>query len=251
MAGIGSSIRALVVETRPHATADPFPALVGEGCTVRIYYGRPTEREWAMDRPDDLAVLFIDPDRAADLALVARLARAGVRHLLVVLPATSVDGSNVAASLDAGACCYIRDSDGPAAFRAFIHALIRTDLHGQLRRDAEKRVTVVRDLEIDSGRRAAFYGETKVRLTDTEFQLLEYLAQQAGIAVTHESAYGIVNHGSAPTAEPGAAVKVYVGRIRKKLEAAGAPRDMIVNIHGCGYMLEPKPELARPPRAKR
>jgi DNA-binding response OmpR family regulator len=90
------------------------------------------------------------------------------------------------------------------------------------------------DLVVDRGARAVRVAGREVTLGATEFRLLEYLATNAGIAVTRaqilERVWGEDFDGSSNV------VDVYVSAVRKKLAAVGA-RDCIATVWGVGYSL--------------
>ena len=72
------------------------------------------------------------------------------------------------------------------------------------------------DLEIDRARRLVIQGGREVRLTPTEFALLELLAGQAGRPVTLRQIIGTVWRGAPATTND--TVRVHVGSLRRKLE---------------------------------
>jgi len=70
-------------------------------------------------------------------------------------------------------------------------------------------------------------------LTATEFNLLAYLATNAGRLLTHES---ILTHVWGPEAAGRTEyLRVFIGQLRKKLEANPRRPRMILNEPGIGY----------------
>jgi len=134
--------------------------------------------------------------------------------------------------LDAGADDYL-----PKPF-AFDELLAR--LRALTRRAPSERPArlEVGDLVIDPATRAVSRAGTAVALTAREFAVLEYLARHQGQAVTRtrllehvwdENYLGSTN-----------VVDVYVGYLRKKLEAPFG-RPLIRTLRGVGWSLEPAP----------
>ncbi|MBX9928521.1 MAG: response regulator transcription factor, partial [Gemmatimonadaceae bacterium] len=93
---------------------------------------------------------------------------------------------------------------------------------------------VVGDLVVDARGQVARRGGIPLGLTTREYALLEYLARHAGRVVGRAELTEHVwdaNHDPASNA-----LEVYIGRIRKKLEAA-APAPMLHTRRGAGYLL--------------
>jgi two-component system KDP operon response regulator KdpE len=96
-------------------------------------------------------------------------------------------------------------------------------------------VIEVGNLRVDIGGRRVFLAGDEVRLTRTEFDLLAELATRRGEALPHEALlekvwgpeYKGENH----------YLKVYIGRLRDKLEDDAAQPRLIVNVRGIGYRL--------------
>ena len=130
--------------------------------------------------------------------------------------------------LDAGADDYL--------VKPFVEDELAARLRALLRRAALPihSTLAVGDLVVDRGARAVRVAGREVPLGATEFRLLEYLAANAGIAVTRaqilERVWGDDFDGSSNV------VDVYVSAVRKKLSAVGAP-DRIATVWGVGYSL--------------
>ena len=84
--------------------------------------------------------------------------------------------------------------------------------------------------------RKAVSGENEISLTAKEYQLLEYLMKNQGQVLTKEN---ILEHvwGIDGQYVVDNSVSVLVGRLRKKIEAAGE-RPYIQNVFGLGYRME-------------
>ncbi len=88
----------------------------------------------------------------------------------------------------------------------------------------------------DADRGEMWRGETMVRLTATEAQLMRIFAAQPGVALSRETLVGDAARGDAAQER---AVDVQITRLRRKIEDdAKAPR-YLQTVRGEGYMLQP------------
>jgi two-component system response regulator MprA len=76
--------------------------------------------------------------------------------------------------------------------------------------------------------------ERSVELTRTEYQLMELLMLNPRRVLSTELIYDRVWGYDFPLA--GNTLRVYIGYLRRKLEAGGGPR-LIHTVHGVGYVL--------------
>ena len=94
-------------------------------------------------------------------------------------------------------------------------------------------------LRIDLEAHTVRVGETDVRLTPKELDLLAHLAQRPGVVIEREEllaeVWGYRHAGYART------VDSHVTRVRKKLASAGLRADPITTVHGVGYRFDAVP----------
>jgi DNA-binding response OmpR family regulator len=201
-------------------------------------------------RLEGFAVLTAADGEAALAAIAAQPPAAIV--LDVVLP--GIDGHTVAARLRAAGddtpICILSARDEVADRVAGLQAgaddyLVKpfaieelvARLHALLRRGAPKtagQVLVFADLRVDPARRVATRGGEALELTRREFDLLEALARHAGLVLTRsqllEQVWGY------DWEADGNVVDVFVGYLRRKLEAGGRPR-ILQTVRGVGFVL--------------
>jgi len=140
------------------------------------------------------------------------------------------DDADVVAGLETGADDYVGKPVSPRVLLARIRALLRRSGSS-----AGPSAIRVGDLEVrPESRRASFRG-TDLDLTTTEFDLLEILADRAGRV--QERALLVRELRGIDFTSIDRSVDVIISRLRRKLEAVGATREMIRTVRGIGYMM--------------
>ena len=131
--------------------------------------------------------------------------------------------------LEVGADDYMAKPVRPRVLLARIQALLRRS------RDVSpvsQQHLVLGPLSISASRRSVHVDENPVELTSTEFDLLWYLAERAGVPVQREDLYrdlrGIEWDGLDRS------IDLRVSRVRRKLGKQG---DLIKSVRGAGYLL--------------
>jgi DNA-binding response OmpR family regulator len=247
-----NGVVAFVTHTRDYRSADLLPALARHGfTTTERPHDRETERLLAQFQPD-LIVLAVDPRIEADVQLIRNIARANEAAVFVLAPGPHTNG--LGAALEAGADVCLRDTDGAEMISAQLSALARRKAAPvqEVVDDSPASITV-RDLILDFDRCQANRDEEVIPLTPTEFKILAYLAKNAGKVVSPVEILRAVQDYTYSEREAQEIVKVYIRRIRRKVEADPAEPSYIVNVRGFGYMLERRAHArdgqARNPRA--
>lgn len=227
---------ALCLSTRPYQAERVLPVFTRLGITtIERPHGPDSTRLLGRLAPA-LAVLVVDPRRQFDLALISMVASATRGRVLAVTP--EVTPAAHADALDAGAHASLPDSTDPVLFGATIRSLLRTAQAGEPNPPAAAPLRCC-DLLVDMDRREVLSGGERVPLTATEFRILSVLAQRPGVVV---DAADVMSEATGLTYTPSEArsnLKVYVRRIRRKLEAAPPSGAEIVCSRGFGYMLKP------------
>ncbi len=147
---------------------------------------------------------------------------------VIVLTARGLEHDKIR-GLELGADDYMTKPFSPRELVLRIQSVLRRS-----RREPERPGSIERGgLRIDLAARRAFRGGAEVRLTPTEFNLLVELASHAGEALTHEALLGKVWGPEYRT--EGHYLKVYIGRLREKLEDEPANPRLIETVRGVGY----------------
>lgn len=226
---------AFVTHTREYRSADVLPTLARHGyTTTERPHDRETERLLANFDPD-LVVLAVDPRLEQDVALIRSIARSCTASLVVLAPGPHASGLTTA--LEAGADVCLRDTDGVEMLSAQLSALTRRKQPQVQTEDGPSSLTV-RDLTLDFDRCQAQRDDVLIPLTPTEFKILAYLARNAGKVVSPVEILRAVQDYTYSDREAQEIVKVYIRRIRRKIEADPSEPSYIVNVRGFGYMLE-------------
>lgn len=158
-----------------------------------------------------------------------RLRSTGDRTPVLMLTARDAVEDRVE-GLEVGADDYLVKPYDVRELRARLKAIVRRHLD-----DREDGQTLrFGDLVLDPNLHGARSGEREIELTRTEYQLLELLMLNPRRVLTSELIYERIwgyDFGLA-----GNSLRVYIGYLRRKLEADGEPR-LIQTVHGVGYVL--------------
>jgi two-component system response regulator MprA len=181
--------------------------------------------------PDALVLDVVLPGLDG-LEVCRRLRAAGQQ--VPVLMVTALDAvADRVAGLDAGADDYLVKPFSIEELRARMRALLRRAGLGE-----EGEPLHFADLALDPRAHQVFRGERRVELTRTEFQLLELFMRNAGQVLTRAVIFDRVwgyDFGSGSRT-----LEVYMGYVRRKLEAGGEPR-LLHTVRGIGYVLREEP----------
>ena len=179
----------------------------------------------------DLAVLDIMMPGADGFEVLASLRRSGKKTPVLFLTARDSIQDRVR-GLDAGANDYLIKPFSLEELMARVRVLTRT-AHG-----VAQNLLTAGDLSMDIGSREVLRGGKRIELSAKEYQLLEYLLHNKGIALTREK---IENHIWNFDYEGGTnVVDVYISYLRRKIDA-GQEQKLIRTVRGVGYMLKDMP----------
>jgi len=173
------------------------------------------------------------PDRDG-VGLIRQL-RGWTQRPIIVLSARAQESQKVEA-LDAGADDYLTKPFGVAE----LHARLRVALRHAARSAADATTVLgFGDVTVDLAARSVQRAGESVRLTATQWRLLEALALQAGRVVTSRQ---LLREVWGPAhAEQGHYLRIYVRQLRQKLEADPAQPVHLLTETGVGYRLLAEP----------
>jgi DNA-binding response OmpR family regulator len=177
-----------------------------------------------------LVVVDIGLPGGMDGLAVCRHLRATTDVPVVILTARGDEIDRVL-GLELGADDYVTKPFSPRELIARINAVLRRSDPAEKRAAVQTPVLTAGDVHIDAARREVLRGSTVVALTPREFDLLQYLATNAGLALSRpqllDGVWGPGWYGDERT------VDVHIRQLRAKL-GDGLP---LATIRGVGYRL--------------
>ncbi|MFF4186526.1 response regulator transcription factor [Streptomyces sp. NPDC001691] len=224
------AVRILVVDDEPEVRAAVEDGLAVEGYEVRgAPDGLAALSEVAAWRPDAI-VLDVMMPVLDGLGVCRQLRAMGDRTPVLVLTALDAVSERVD-GLEAGADDYLVKPFALDELVARVRALLRRAAPDP----AEPQELRYADLVVDPVAHTARRGERPIDFTRTEFALLELLLRNPGQVLPRELIHELVwGRDFGPDSN---SLAVYVGYLRRKLEAAGESR-LVHTVHGVGYRLD-------------
>jgi DNA-binding response OmpR family regulator len=180
-------------------------------------------------RPDIVLLDLMLPD-ISGFDVCRDIRRAGSRVPIIILSAKSEE-IDVVVGLEIGADDYIVKPFRPRELLARIAAHLRKS-RLEDERDSDGRM-VFRDLTIDVNERRVFRSDEEVVLTHTEFDLLSFLASNAGKVLSREKILNSVWGYEYPIETR--VIDVHVRNLRRKLEPDPSHPRHILAVPGVGY----------------
>jgi two-component system, OmpR family, response regulator MprA len=181
--------------------------------------------------PPDVVVLDVMMPGVDGLGVVRRLRQDRVELPILLLTARDAVPDRVA-GLATGADDYLVKPFALDELVARLHALLRRTSPSD---DEDRAILRFADVTVDLDEITASRAGRDLELTRTEFDLLAaFLDEPRRVLsrdVLHERVWGFDREVTAN------AVEVYVGYLRRKLEAGGRPR-LIHTVRGFGYVLK-------------
>lgn len=178
-------------------------------------------------RPDLIIADWMMP-KMDGLAFVRRLRDEEDKTMVLMLTARDAIENRVE-GLESGADDYLVKPFAPAELVARVHAMLR-----RVEAKPENQKVNYLNISLDPSTREAKRGDTTLNLTVTEFNLLHLLLRHPRQVLERRQilndVWGYDFSGDDNVLE------IYVGYLRKKLEANGQPR-IIQTVRGIGYAL--------------
>jgi DNA-binding response OmpR family regulator len=203
--------------------------LTHRGMAVQVCHNGLDGIARAEQRRHDVILLDIMLPGMDGERILAKLRRAGIHTPVIMLTARDADRDKIR-NLDTGADDYLTKPFNIDELLARMRAV--------LRRTGSDPVLRAGSLEVNTGTREVFRGDRAIDLTAREFDLLALLAHNARAVVPRSRILERV-WGDRPDIDPNV-LDVYIGYLRRKLEAPGEPR-LIHTVRGVGYALRDDP----------
>jgi len=180
----------------------------------------------------DLVILDLMMPHLDGLETTRRI-RESSKTPIIILTALGEESDKVQA-FDLGADDYLTKPFGVGELMGRIKAVLR---RARWLEPASNEEQLVRgDIHIDMERHLVTVKDSPVDLTPTEFNLLVYLLKHAGKVLSHrailQNVWGVEYGNEAEY------LRVYIGRLRQKIEADGLNPHHLFTEHGLGYRFE-------------
>lgn len=232
MAGPTGKGNILVVDDEPQITRVLKTTLSSHGYGTRTAGDGDEALQIMKDWSPDLVITDLRMPNMDGLDLCRRV-REKSQVPIIVLSVKGEERIKVEA-LDAGADDYVTKPFNINELLARVRAALR---RSTAKEEPDSQLIEIGDFRIDLTTRIVLVKNRDVHLTPKEFDLLVYLARHSGKVITHRALLAAVWGGN--SVEQPEYLRVFVGHLRKKLEAnEGAPR-YIVTEPWVGYRFEP------------
>jgi len=226
-----SKKRILVVDDEQQITMVMRSGLTKHGFDVRVASEGESALELFQLWTPDLVITDLSMPNMDGLEVCKRL-RAISTVPIIVLSVKSDEAVKIEA-LDAGADDYVTKPFAMGEFLARVRAALRRSPVGE----QPEKVIDDRDFHIDLETREISVSGKAIHLSPKEFDLLVYLMRNAGKVLTHRTVLSAVWGGN--YVEQTEYLRVFVGRLRKKIEEDPARPRYILTEPWVGYRFLP------------
>ncbi len=234
-AGMKSMAKIYLVDDDENILTSVSMFLEGEGYEVRKFHDGVSALEALKASPPDLAVFDIKMPRMDGLELLRRLRQTS--NLPVIFLTSKDDEFDEAIGLNMGADDYITKPFSQRLLNERIKAVLRraslTNIEMPVPQEGDDKVIRRGKLVLDPNRHACSWDGNPVRLTVTEFLILESLAKRPGYVKSRDqlmdAAYDDQIYVDDRT------IDSHIKRLRKKFRKTDKSFDGIETLYGVGY----------------
>ncbi len=223
-------MRVLVVDDDAAVRNSLDRALRLNGYTVDLAVDGADALQQLQKDPPDAMVLDVLMPNTDGLEVCRRVRALGDQTPILMLTAQDSVAHRVS-GLDAGADDYLPKPFSLDELLARLRALLRRTAREGTTDDGPLEFA---DLRMDLSTFEVFLADRKIELTRTEFSLLELFLRNPRQVLTRDIINERVWGYDFPTSSN--SLEVYVGYLRRKLEAEGEPR-LLQTVRGFGYVL--------------
>ena len=225
--------RILIVDDERQITRVLSRGLTAKGYDVHVAADGEAALQTFGDWHPDLIITDLSMPNMNGLELCRRL-RAFSEVPIIVLSVKGEERVKVEA-LDAGADDYVTKPFGIDELLARIRATLRRAPAGE---PGSKNVLEAGDFRMQLDERKLSIKAKEIRLTPKEYDLMTYLLRHAGKVLTHHMLLGAVWGGD--YTEQTEYLRVFIGQLRKKIEADPANPKYILTEPWVGYRFTPE-----------
>ena len=222
-------MKILVVEDEPKIGIALKRGLAQENFVVELCDDG--EQGLAAALADEYDVIILDRmlPSIGGLEICRKIREAKIKTPILMLTAKSQIHDRVE-GLDAGADDYLVKPFSFEELLARIRALLRRPA------DTMGSILKIADLSLDPANFEVRRGKKRIKLTSTEFALLEYLMRNAGRVISKDKIIGHVWDFDADILPN--TVEAYIGSLRRKVDKAFKGQSLIHTIRGFGYKID-------------
>lgn len=205
-----------------------------EGYHVRTYADGASALTALQATPPDLAILDIKMPRMDGLELLRRLRQSG--DLPVIFLTSKDEEIDELMGLNAGADDYIRKPFSQRLLLERVKAVLRradARKEGATASESKREVLVRGKLTLDPQRHECTWDGKPVRLTVTEFLILQCLAQRPGFVKSRDNLMDAAYDDQVYVDDR--TIDSHIKRLRKKFKVVDDDFDAIETLYGVGY----------------
>ncbi|MFZ4603914.1 MAG: DNA-binding response regulator [Alphaproteobacteria bacterium] len=203
-----------------------------EGYTVRTYTDGATALTALAETPADVAILDIKMPRMDGIEVLRRLRQSS--NLPVIFLTSKDDETDEAIGLSVGADDYIKKPFSQRLLNERVKALLRRTRAASGAPEPNDRKSILRgQLTLDPNRHACSWKGDAVRLTVTEFLILQALAQRPGYVKSRDQLMDAAYDDQVYVDDR--TIDSHIKRLRKKFREVDNEFDAIETLYGVGY----------------
>ena len=222
--------RVLVVDDEPQILRALQINLRARSYDVHVADSGASALKVAAQHPPELVILDLGLPDMDGIAVIRGL-RGWTEAPIVVLSGRS-DSADKVEALDAGADDYVTKPFGIDELLARMRAVLRRSIAGE-----DQPVVVFGDATIDLAAKRAVIAGNDVRLTPTEWHLLEVMVRHPGKLISQRQLLTEVWGPGYETAHGN--LRFYMAQLRRKLEPDASRPHHLLTEPGMGYRFEP------------
>ncbi len=225
-------MKILVVEDDPRVALIIAECLQKQSYIVEVVADGEAALDFAEVGRYDLIILDWMLPKLDGISVCKRLRDQGLLTAILMLTARGTSWDKVQ-GLDVGADDYVVKPFDVPELLARVRALLRRSPY-----PISATLLSWGMLELETSKHEVRYNDRLLRFTQKEYALVELFLRNRDRVLTYDN---IIDSVWILTDSPGKeAVKTHLRCIRQKLKELGAPSDLIENIYGVGYRLNPK-----------
>ena len=188
-------------------------------------------------REKDIQLIILDIMMPRLDGLSATIKIREEKNIPIILLSAKAEDSDKIIGLSMGADDYVTKPFSPSELIARVKSQLRRYIHlGNYQSDFRKGILTNGGLELDTEAKQLMVDGEPVRLTATEFKIVELLMNNPGIVFSAEKIYERVWNEEAYAVEN--TVMVHIRRIREKIEINPKDPKYLKVVWGIGYKIE-------------